>query len=108
MRTIPLMTALTASLLMAGAVRAATPVAAPVGPPAPPAAVEPPLPPIAEDQAQADAMTAQLAAFDARISADEQRITVLRDAALAQENARIRAIKPALPYGGHGLLPGLL
>ena len=104
MRSIVLITALTSGLLMAGAAAAAS---APLEPTAPPPADQP-LPPIAEDQAQADAMTAQLAALDARIGADEQRITVLRDAALAQENARIRAIKPALPFGEHGLLPGLL
>ena len=104
MRPILLMTALTASLLMTGAAAAAS---APVEPPAPPPADQA-LPPIAEDQAQADAMTAQLAAFDARIGADEARITLLRNAALAQENARIRAIEPALPYGRHGLLPKLL
>ncbi len=104
MRPKLLMTALTASLLMAGAAAAAS---APLEPSASPPA-DRPLPPMAEDQAQADAMTAQLAALDARISSDEQRITVLRDAALAQENARIRAIKPALPFDAHGLLPGLL
>ena len=103
MRPNLLITVLTASLLMAGAAAAAS---APLEPSAPPA--DRPLPPMAEDQAQADAMTAQLAALDARISSDEQRITVLRDAALAQENARIRAIKPALPFDAHGLLPGLL
>ena len=109
MRPIPLMTALTASLLLAGAAVAAparTVAAAPVmaSPPAPPADEEP-LPPIAEDQAQADAMNAQLAALDARIGADEQRITQLRDAELLQENARIRAIQPALPLTGESFLP---
>ena len=35
-------------------------------------------------------------------------LTAMRDTALAKENARIRAIKPALPFDAHGLLPGLL
>ena len=105
MRPIPLMTALAASLLMAGAAAAASP------PPAQPsaaaaAAADAPLdvnlPPMAEDRAQADAMTAQLEALDARIGADEQRMTVLRNGDLAQQNARIRAIRPALPFGAQG------
>ncbi len=66
------------------------------------------MPTIAEDQAQAVAMTAKLAAVDARIGADEARITQLRDAELSQENARIRAIRPALPLTGSGFLPGWL
>ena len=99
MRPMLLIPALTAGLLIAGAAAAAPRAPAPVEPVAPPPAEEA-LPPIAEDQAQAEAMTAQLAALDARISADEARITQLRDVELAKENARIRAIKPALPYGG--------
>ncbi len=47
-------------------------------------------------------MTAQLEALDARIGADEQRMTVLRNGDLAQQNARIRATRPALPFGAQG------
>jgi hypothetical protein len=95
-----LTTALAAGLMLAGAASAAPSSHAPmVVAPIAPAPPDEPLPPIAEDQAQADAMTAQLAALDARIGADEARLTVLRDAELAKENARIIAIKPALPFG---------
>lgn len=58
----------------------------------------------AEDEAQADAMTASLAALDAAAEADEVRMTHLREAELAQQNARIRAIKPVLPFTGHSYL----
>ena len=93
------------TLLAAGLLTAAAASAAPVHPalsgaPVAAAPADEPLPPIAEDQAQADAMTAQLAALDARIGQDEARITQLRDAELARENARIRAIRPALPFAG--------
>ena len=99
MRPIPLLTALALAL-------AATPAAlAQPAPPRPPLA-DAPLPPASEDQAQADAMTAELAALDARIAADEARMTTLRNTELAQENARIRAIRPALPFPGPGRLPG--
>jgi TolA-binding protein len=111
MRPIFLMTAaLTASLLMAGAAAAAPPPSASGAPvfATPPPEPEEALPPIEQDQAQADAMTRQLAAFDDRIRADEQRITTLRDAEMAKENARIRAIKPALPFHGATWLPGWL
>ncbi len=59
----------------------------------------------AQDQADANAMTATLAALDARIVADEVRMTQLRDADLARSAARIRAIKPALPFHGPTFLP---
>ncbi len=99
MRPMLLTTALAAVLMMAAAANAAPARRAPVAPLAPAPADEP-LPPMAEDQAQTDAMTAQLAALDARIGADEARLTQLRDAELAMQNARIRAIRPALAYGG--------
>ncbi len=83
----------------------AAPESAPV--PAPP----PPSPP-------SDALTAstqpavsqaQLNSLTDKIAADEVEMTRLRDAELAQENSRIRAIKPALPHSGSPLfLLGLL
>ena len=99
MRPIPMLT-LAAALALASAA-AAQPAPAP--PPAPPAAATADpidLPPIADDQAQAEAMAAQLAEFDARIRTDELRMTTLRNTALAKENTRLRAIKPALPLKG--------
>ena len=57
------------------------------------------MPSIADSLAQAIAMTQELAALDARIGSDEARMTTLRDAELAQENARIRAIRPAMAFG---------
>lgn len=97
MRPIPMLT-LAAALALASAATAQTrqPVPAPVAP----ATDETPLPSIQQDQADAAAMTAQLAEYDARIRADEVRLTELRDAALAKSNTRIRAIEPALPLHG--------
>ena len=92
---------LTSALMIAAATGAAAAPRAPVVvAPVTSAPTDEPLPPMTEDQAQADAMTAQLTALDARIGADDARLSQLRDAELAKENARIRAIKPALPYGG--------
>jgi len=97
MRPIPMLT-LAAALALASAA-AAQPAPAP-----PPQAAAPgdqiDLPPMAEDQAQADAMKAQLAEFDTRIRADELRLTTLRNTSLAKGNTRLRAIKPALPLHG--------
>ena len=99
MRPIPMLT-LAAALALASAA-AAQPAPAPAPPPsvtAPDDQID--LPPMAEDQAQADAMKAQLAEFDARIRADELRLTTLRNTSLAKGNTRLRAIKPALPLHG--------
>ncbi len=103
MRPIPLMTALAASLALAGAACAAGPIPAVATPGL--TTDETPLPPIAEDQAQADAMTAQLAALDDRIGADEARFTTLRDDELASQNTRIRQIRPALRFGRDAYIP---
>ena len=96
MRPIPMLT-LAAALALASAA-----AAQPAPPPPPAAAAADPidLPPIADDQAQAEAMAAQLAEFDARIRTDELRMTTLRNTALAKENTRLSAIKPALPLKG--------
>ena len=99
MRPILLLTAMAATMAIA-----CPALAQPAAPPIP-AADEAPLPPMAEDQAQADAMAARLAELDTRIGQDEARMTTLRDGELAQENARIRAIRPALPLHGSGLRP---
>ena len=101
MRPILIITTLAAALMAAGAAFPASPrTAAP-----PPPAADEPLPPIAEDQAQADAMARQLAALDDRIGVDEARMTILRDAELAKENARIRAIRPAMAFGPDAYTP---
>ena len=95
MRPIPMLSfAAVLALASAAAAQPAPP------PPVAPATDNTPLPPAAEDQARADAMTAQLAEYDARIRADELRMTDLRNAELAGENARLKAIKPALPLNG--------
>jgi hypothetical protein len=108
MRPIALLPALAAGLLLAGAASAA-PAPQPTQAQAAQAdASADDLPPVAEDQRQADAMTAQLAALDDRISADEARMTTLRDAEEAKENVRIRAIKPALPFHPTSFLSGVL
>ncbi len=99
MRPIFLLTAMAATMAIASTA-VAQPVTSPVL-----AADEAPLPPMAEDQAQANEMAAQLAALDTRIGQDEARMTTLRDGELAKENARIRAIRPALPFHGFSLLP---
>jgi hypothetical protein len=95
MRLIPVLSALA---LAAAAVPA---LAQPrVTPAVPPADTETPIPSIAESLAVAQALSAQLAALDAQISADEARATQLRDVELTGENARIRAIRPALKFHG--------
>ena len=99
MRPFPMLT-FAAALALATAASAQRAPAPPPAPPPPAAEAPIDLPPIAEDQAQADAMKAQLAEFDARIRADELSLTAMRDTALAKENTRIRAIKPALPLHG--------
>ncbi len=71
-----------------------------VTPATPPADIETPIPSIAEDRAANEALTAQLNALDAELVADETRMTGLRDAELAKQNARIRAIRPALGFHG--------
>ncbi|HEX4095904.1 MAG TPA: hypothetical protein VHX64_04200 [Caulobacteraceae bacterium] len=110
MRPTALLSALAAGLMLAGAAHAAPP---PQPTQAQAASADAAvgvddLPPMAEDQREADAMAAQLAAIDDRISADEARMTTLRDTDLAQENARIRAIKPALPFHRTSPLPSWL
>ena len=86
-----------APLLFAAALFAA---AAPVPPLRP--APEPlaPISTTAEDRAAAAAMAAKLTALDARIAADETRMTQLRDASLALGDAAMRAIKPVMPLRG--------
>jgi hypothetical protein len=98
MRPITMLTFAAVLALASAAAAKTTPPAAP--PPVAPATDTSPLPPVAEDQARADAMTAQLAQFDARIRADELRMTDLRNAELAAETTRLKAIKPALPLHG--------
>ena len=98
MRPIFLLTAMAATMAIA------CPALAQSAEPPVLAADEAPLPPMAEDQAQANEMAARLAALDTRIGQDEARMTTLRDGALAKENARIRAIRPALPFRGSNLL----
>ncbi len=99
MRPIPMLT-LAAVLALASAA-AAQPAQAPTPEPAAAAPADQiDLPPLAEDRAQAEAMATQLSEFDARIRADELRMTTLRNAALAKTNVRLKAIKPALPLHG--------
>jgi hypothetical protein len=74
--------------------RITTPVAAP------PAEPETPIPSIAEDRAAAAALSAQIAALDQEIYTDEARMTQLRDAELAAQNTRLRAIRPAMKFRG--------
>ena len=71
-----------------------------VAPAQPSADIETPIASIAEDRAAASALTAALTAFNEEISTDEIRMTQLRDADLAQGNARMRAIRPALKFHG--------
>ena len=92
MRPILLLTAMAATMAMASTALAQSAQASPL------ADDQTPLPPMAEDRAQSDAMTIQLQALDTRIGEDEARMTLLRDGDLAKQNARIRAIKPALPF----------
>ena len=66
----------------------------------PPPEPQAPLSTTAEDRAAAAAMAAQLTALDARIAADETRMTQLREVSLAQGNAAMRAIKPVMPLRG--------
>jgi hypothetical protein len=79
----------------AGPVRAQSPITTPTAPPA-----EVPLPSIEEGRAAAKATAAELARLDQQVYDDEVHMTGLRDAELAKENARIRAIRPALPFHG--------
>ena len=115
MRPTALIPALAVGLAMTGAAAAAS------NPPPPPPAPPPPvqaapttapgdidLPPAADDQAEADRMTAQLAAVDASLRSEELRMTALRNAELAKENARILAIRPALPFRGDAWFTGWL
>jgi hypothetical protein len=69
-------------------------------PAAPPTTEAPQLPTIEEGIAAAQAMDAKLKALDEQIATDELRMTQLRDAELAVENQRLRAIRPALPFHG--------
>jgi len=52
------------------------------------------------DRSAAIAVAAALTALDARVYADELRMTQLRDTELAQSNAIMRAIRPALAFKG--------
>ena len=97
MRPIPMLT-FAAALALASAAAAQVKPVAPTSLAA--SADEINLPPIADDQAEADSMKVLLAQYDARIRADELRMTTLRDATLAKSNARLKAIKPALPLHG--------
>jgi hypothetical protein len=108
MRPTALLPAFAAGLMLAGVAYAAPPPQPTQAQAAAADANTDDLPPVAEDQRQADAMTAQLAALDDRISADEARMTTLRDAEEAKENAYIRAIKPALPFHPTSFLSGVL
>ena len=64
----------------------------------------PPAPP--QDEAfTASTVAADLSGLNVRIEQDEARMTSLRDAELAHENARIRALKPALSFRGRDWFP---
>ena len=93
-------TALVAHLVIALAVAAAQAQPRIATPMPPPADVATPIPSIAEDRAAAAALNATLTAIDAQISTDEVRMTQLRDSELAGENARLRAVRPAMSFHG--------
>ena len=59
----------------------------------------------ADDARLAESNRVRLADLDARLETDEVTMTGLRDRELAAENARIRKIKPALPFHGATFLP---
>lgn len=84
--------------VLAAVVLAAAPPAAVSAPPAPPPVA--PIASTAEDRAAAAAMARRLTEFNDRIATDEARLTVLRDAALAQSNAITRTIMPVMPLRG--------
>ncbi len=87
----------TAALLALGGAAAAQPR---ITPAVPPADIVTPIPSMAEDRVANVALTATLTALDQQISTDEIRMTQLRNTELAAENARIRAIRPAMtPHG---------
>ena len=96
--------AVLASLASAAAAQtqAPAPVTADISPaPLAPALLTDP----AEDARLAESSRVRLAELDARLETDEVTMTGLRDRELAAENARIRKIKPALPFHGATFLP---
>jgi hypothetical protein len=98
MRRLFVLPAAVLAVAAAGSAWAQPRITTPVAPP--PADQEPQIPSIAEDRAAAAALTAQLAALDQEISTDEVRMTQLRNAELAAENGRLRAIRPAMTFHG--------
>jgi len=68
-------------------------------------AAPPPPPPQTELAFSASTKAADLTGINLKIAQDEARMTLIRDAELARENARLRAIKPALPFHGLTFLP---
>ena len=96
-----------AALLLAGLASPAfaqrqTPPAA-AAPPAPVTSTD--LPPLPDENSNTSTVAADLSGLYVRIEQDEVVITRLRDAELARENARLRAIKPALAFKGSDWFP---
>ena len=98
-------------ILLISAVSLALAAGAAAAPAAPPQIAPPPAPapaPASPDQVispEVNRPATDLSGLNLSIERDEVRMTSLRDAELAQENARIRAIKPALPFSGPTFLP---
>jgi len=70
------------------------------------AAPPPPAPPPQSDQVFSTSTKAvDLTGLNLKIEQDETVMTRIRDAELARENARLRAIKPALPFHGPTFMP---
>ncbi len=98
--------AVLASLASAAAAQTQTQAPAPITADISPAPLAPALlTDPAEDARLAESSRVRLADLDARLETDEVTMTGLRDRELAAENARIRKIKPALPFHGATFLP---
>ncbi len=65
------------------------------------------LPPLIEEGVPTSTVAADLSNLYVAIAQAEVTMTGLRDRELIQENAKLRAVKPALWFGDHGWFPPL-
>ncbi len=71
----------------------------------PPSTLTPPVPPNPNTAFSTSTKAADLSGLNVAIAQAEEVMTRIRDAELSRENARLKAIKPALPFHGRTWLP---
>jgi hypothetical protein len=94
-----------AALVLIASAASAQPAMTRARPTTPLAAAQQPVPPETPPPPEVSTVATDLSGLNTRIEQDEVRMTQLRDAELARENAAIRAIKPALKFHDRDWFP---